>query len=787
MARDKIKGITIQLGLDGTGISKSLKEINSDLGRTQASLKQVEKNLKLDPKNTEMLAQKQKLLAHQTDLLNKKLKTLQEINQKAADSAKNYEPWLKAYAPIQQEISKTKDKIFELKQAQQRMEDLGEVDTEGYKRVQEELKATEKQARLLQAEARKVSEEFGNPISPEGLDAIQRELAEVEGQTKKATAEIKNLKNAGNEAAKQIGNSMKSAGEKISSIGSKMTGISVGIVGAGATAFKFASDTAESMNKVEVAFKNSAGSVKKFAETTLETYGIAEGTALDMASLFGDMATSMGISEKKAAEMSIRLTGLAGDLASFKNVGIDQAMTALNGVFTGETESLKMLGVVMTETNLKAYALANGFKKEYDEMSQAEKVQLRYKYVLNQTKNAHGDFVRTQDGAANSTRVLLESLKELAASFGEVLIPVITPLIQKLTELIQWFGSLDENTKKTIITILGIIAVAGPLLSAIGNISSGIGSVINLVATLKSGFGGLSASSIPSVTKGLSGIGSTIAGKVTPVFTGLATKVLPMLGKAVTFLFSPQGLILAAVTAAVVGIGIKGDELQAKLQQFNDWLQGIFAKDWTEVFGPVLGGVVNNFLEIVKGVWDGLKQTFDGIIDFIRGIFTRDWERAWKGVKEIFGGIFNTLVSIAKAPVNGIITLLNGVINSLNKMIDGLNSIKFDVPDWVPFIGGKHFALNIGHIGNIPLLAKGGILSKGSAIVGEAGPELLTMQNGRAVVQPLNSQSSTTNNNLGGVNINVYGAPGQDVRELAEIVMDKIETTYQGKVAVFGN
>lgn len=757
------------------------------MGSTQAALKDVNRLLKLDPKNTEMLAQKQKLLAKETELTTQKLKTLKEVNQKAAESAKNYDAWKQAYTPIQNEITKTKDKLGELKKAQQGMQELGEVDTEEYKKLQEEIKATQKELRTLQAEGRKVTDEFGNPISPEGLDILQRELAEAEIRAKQATEELKRMGNAGAESAKKIGNAMKSAGDKISGIGSKMTPVSAGIVGAGAAAFKFASDTAESMNKVEVAFKGSSGAVKAFAQTTLESYGIAEGTALDMAALFGDMATSMGINEKKAAEMSIQLTGLAGDLASFKNVGIDQAMTALNGVFTGETESLKTLGVVMTETNLKAYALSHGFHKEYEEMSQAEKVQLRYKYVLDQTKNAHGDFLRTQDGAANSTRIFLESLKELASEFGEVLIPIITPLIQKLTELIQWFGSLDDSTKKTIVTILGIIAVVGPLLSAIGNITSGIGSVINLVATLKTGFGSLSGVSIPSVTKGLSGIGSTIAGKVTPMLSSLATKVLPMLGKAVSFLFSPGGAIFAAVAAAVIFIGTKGDELQAKLQQFDDWLQGVFAKDWTEVFGPVLGGILNGFLDNVKNIWDGLKQVFDGIIDFIRGIFTLDWERAWNGVKEIFGGIFNTLVAVAKAPINGIITLLNGAINSINKMIDGLNSIKFDVPDWVPFIGGKHFEMHLSHIGNIPLLAKGGILSKGSAIVGEAGPELLTMQNGRAVVQPLNSQSSTTNNNLGGVNINVYGAPGQNVRELAEIVMEKIETTYQGKVAVFGN
>ena len=132
---------------------------------------------------------------------------------------------------------------------------------------------------------------------------------------------------------------------------------------AAAASIKLASDFQESMNKVDVSFGKSANKVKEFAETTLTQFGIAEGSALDMAALFGDMATSMGISQNAAANMSTSMVGLAGDLASFKNIGIDQATTALAGVFTGETESLKRLGVVMTEVNLKQFAMEQGIQK----------------------------------------------------------------------------------------------------------------------------------------------------------------------------------------------------------------------------------------------------------------------------------------------------------------------------------------------------------------------------------------------------------------------------------------
>ena len=262
---------------------------------------------------------------------------------------------------------------------------------------------------------------------------------------------------------------MAEVGKKLQSIGSSMTKwITLPIMGAGAASIKFASDYEESMNKVDVAFKGSAGQVREFAKTALRSFGIAEGTALDMAALFGDMATSMGLTTDKAADMSISLTGLAGDLASFKNIRIEEAMTALNGVFTGETESLKRLGIVMTEANVEAFALSEGIQKNIRDMTQAEKVQLRYAYIINQTTNAQGDFERTGGAAANQMRIFTEGLKQLAQQFGEVLLPAFTKIVTKVNEVIGRFSELDKGAKKIIVVIAGVVAGIGPLLFSLG-------------------------------------------------------------------------------------------------------------------------------------------------------------------------------------------------------------------------------------------------------------------------------------------------------------------------------
>lgn len=239
---------------------------------------------------------------------------------------------------------------------------------------------------------------------------------------------------------------------------------------AGGAAVKMASDYEESLNKVSVAFKGSSADVKAFAKTTLKSFGIAEGTALDMAALFGDMATSMGLTTKDAAAMSKSLVGLAGDMASFKNMNIEEVTTALNGVFTGETESLKRLGIVMTEANVKAFALSKGITAKYEAMSQGEKVMLRYQYVMNSTKNAQGDFARTSDGAANQMRIFQETMKELGVTFGQVVLPAVTKMIKAFNSVLGYLKDLSPEAKTFVLTLAGIAAATGPLLYLAGTV-----------------------------------------------------------------------------------------------------------------------------------------------------------------------------------------------------------------------------------------------------------------------------------------------------------------------------
>ena len=276
---------------------------------------------------------------------------------------------------------------------------------------------------------------------------------------------------------------LKDFGDSTKAIGKSMSiYVTAPITLAGGAAIKFASDFQESLNKVDVSFKNSSQEVKDFAKTTLESFGIAEGTALDMAALFGDMSTSMGLTTSEAANMSTSLVGLAGDLASFKNINIEEVTTALSSVFTGETESLKKLGIVMTEVNLKQFAMEQGITKNIKQFTQAEKVQLRYNYVMKQTANAQGDFANTSGGAANQMRIFQETLKELGAEFGQILLPIFTKIIKKVNGLLKEFKALNPETKKIILVVAGVAAAIGPLLVVVGSLITNFGVLAGAIA-----------------------------------------------------------------------------------------------------------------------------------------------------------------------------------------------------------------------------------------------------------------------------------------------------------------
>lgn len=396
-------------------------------------------------------------------------------------------------------------------------------------------------------------------------------------------------------------------GQKMQAVGSQLSGfITLPLLAAGAASIKFASDFEESTNKVDVAFGPAAQAVKDFSKTTLDSFGIASGSALEMASLFGDMGTSMGIPQVAAAKMSTSLVGLAGDLASFKNIGIDQAQTALAGIFTGETESLKRLGVVMTEAALQEYAYAQGIRTKVSEMDQAEKVQLRYNFVLSKTTNAQGDFERTGGGAANQMRIFQEVLKEIATSLGQVILPIFTKIVTKINEWLKSFNSLSEGTKTTIVIVAGLAAAIGPLLIVIGAV----------------------ASAIPVITAGFAAMGVVTGATLTPVLAIVAA--LGAVAYVVANNWGPIKKTLVEVANYFVDLYNNSMVFRGAIEYITMSFKNMWA---------VAKLVFNNLLATVEFVGNNIFNIFKTLGGLIKSVLTFDLN----GIKNALSSGFSTI------------------------------------------------------------------------------------------------------------------------------------------------
>lgn len=227
------------------------------------------------------------------------------------------------------------------------------------------------------------------------------------------------------------------------------------LVDFGRQSIETASDLAEVQNVVDTAFGESKQKMEDFADTAVKTYGISKLTAKQTGSNFMAMAAGMGLANDSASDMAMALTGLSADMASFYNVGQDVASTALKSIFTGETETLKQFGIVMTDANLQAYALSKGITKSTADMSQAEKVQLRYNYVMSQTALAQGDFAKTSDSWANQTRILSEQWKEFGATIGTVLMNVLLPAVKAINSVLSQLIALAQGAARSLSEAFG--------------------------------------------------------------------------------------------------------------------------------------------------------------------------------------------------------------------------------------------------------------------------------------------------------------------------------------------
>lgn len=546
---------------------------------------------------------------------------------------------------------------------------------------------------------------------------IERAIIEADSKLENFNEELIKTKAAASNLG-QLGAKFSEVGKQATELGNKLKYVSAAAAGALGFAVKSASDLEESMNKVNVAFGSSSDEVNKFAKTTITQFGIAEGSALDMAATFGDMGTSMGLSRAEAAKMSTGLVGLAGDLASFKNIGIDRAATALNGIFTGETESLKSLGIVMTQTNLDAFALSHGFGKTTDKMTEAEKVSLRYAYVLNATKNAQGDFARTNDGFANQLRMLQEGLKQVAASLGEVVLPLAAKVLSVANAILVKIMSLSKGSRAIIAAILGVTAAAAPLLLTFGKVAELVGSSLT-------------------------------------VFSQLAVK-LPILStafKGLTGVLAANPII--AVAAAIAALAAVAITSRADINKLGESIANMVTNFMTkaaEIIPKVVEGIANNMPQIIEAA----SQIIVGLITGLANSLPVLVKNAPKIVKALAKGIIASIPAIRTAGVNIIKGLWSGAQSMVNWVVEKFKGLGKKILKGIKNALGIHspsrvFRDEVGK--NIVLGIADGITDNGRVV-----DAAMSTINGKLSTAPITMQGAMQQNIGGNVSIIFNGS-----------------------------
>ncbi len=298
-------------------------------------------------------------------------------------------------------------------------------------------------------------------------------------------------------AEKQVSSAFGGLGKKIGVIfGAAMVGSFV------KSCLDLGSNLSEVQNVVDTTFTSMANQVNDFAKSAMTSFGMPETLAKKYVGTLGTMSKSMGFTEKSAYDMATSVTKLGGDVASFYNLSQDEAMTKLKAIWTGETEAIKDLGVVMTQTALDQYALNNGFGKTTAKMTEQEKVMLRYQYVMSSLSGAQGDFARTSGSWANQTRILSLQFDSLKATLGQGFINLFTPIIKvintllgKLVTLANGFKSFTElltgNKSDTSSALAGVANDATNAISATDGLANSTVGVGKAAETAKKALKGL--------------------------------------------------------------------------------------------------------------------------------------------------------------------------------------------------------------------------------------------------------------------------------------------------------
>lgn len=616
MASTKVRGITIELGADASGISKALSGVNKEIGSTQKQLKDVERLLKLDPTNTDLLRQKQELLSKSVSATSDKLEALKKAQEQVSQTMAETGEGKEQYDALQREIIACEAEL---------------------RKAEEAANSFNATTAKISATAGKLSQKFGSLAEKtKGLSmAAGGALAGLAGLAVKAGQDADDL----NTLAKQTGLTT----EELQKMQYAADLIDV--------------DTDTIVGGIRKLKKNLDGQEETWKRLKVNVKG-ANGEYRNINDIFYDTIAALGNIENETERDTIAMT-LFGKSADELAGVIDDGGAALKELGAQAED----LGVIIPQEDLDRANELND--------------------TLNQLKAE-----------------VLPTIASLGVEIADAIMPYIPAIREGIEKVLEALRNISPTTLTIITGVLALTAVISPLFSVLSGVTG----------------------AISALTSGAGALGGVLGGLSAPILAVVA--------------------VIGVLVAAFVHLWNTNEEFRNKVMATWDAIKSKFDEFGQGIVDRLnaMGFDFENFSEVVKTIWNTLcdflagpvfTSTFDaiaatlggaldvlmGLFDVFAGLFTGNWEQMWTGCAEIFEGISDAIVGVFKSQINGI-------IDFANKAIDGINKIGI----------GEH-KISIPHIPE--LMAKGGVLTSGSAIVGEAGPEFVQVSDGRAMVQPL--------------------------------------------------
>ncbi len=561
----------------------------------------------------------------------------------------------------------------------------------------------------------------------------------------------------------------------------------IGLLEVGKQSLMLASDLEEVKNVIDTTFEGSASTINDWSQTALKSFGLSELTAKQFNGTLGAMLRTSGFTGDQLSSMTTNLSGLAGDVASFRNLKPEEAFEKLRSVVTGSSEPVEELGLDFRVASLEAYALSKGITKQWKDMSNAEQIQIRYNYTLEKLNYLQGDFARTGKGFAGSLKTAKESLKQLGGQIGSKALPLATLLLNKFNDFItivpslaqgflNLFPNLSENFNNIYNTVVGIISgiidntirigseLSAPFMESFGAV---IGFTKTVGGTIIEAFSSISQNiDMATLFNGIRDVLGGLLTDITNVFNFfndnwgfIAPIISGITGTILSYNIAMQGM--AIITKVVTALKVAWQGVTIACNIAMGLLNGTLTLTPLGWIILLIGGLIaigvalwQNWDYIsAKGqeLWTSITSAFTSMGESIKGV--------WNDVKNSVGGF------------------INYCIDGINSLIEGFNSLGgITIPDWVPGVGGNSFDLNIP---TIPRFATGTqYFGGGLAEIGEHGGEIVNLPNGSQVI-PADKTDKILNRSGGTiVNVTVQGnviGNHQFVNEMGEIITGKIK------------